>query len=70
MIEAQLLEITEAGKIQIGFQPPKSLVPDSWDDLWSKEKRPKMNSYEIEALDEALLDILHVVFIKNSEELD
>lgn len=29
-----------------------------------------MSTYEVNALDEALLDILHVVFVKNSEELD
>ena len=57
VIEAKLKKITEAGKIQIGFDPPKTLVPDSWNSLWDKEKRDKMNRYELNAIDEALLQV-------------
>ena len=53
----------------IGFQPEIVAVPNDWDVLWSEKERNKMSWQDREEFEERLLDILHVQFVKNSEEV-
>ena len=44
-------------------------MPNDWEKLWSLEEREKMNFDDRIEFENALLDIMHVRFEKNSDEL-
>ena len=62
-------EISRAGSVQIAFEPAIVATPIDWELLWSEEERSKMLVEDREAFEEELLQLLHVQFVKNSEEV-
>ena len=62
-------EIDESGNVYLNFEPGIVMVPNDWDKIWSLEERQKMSFQDRLEFEEALLDIMHVRFEQNSDEL-
>ena len=45
------------------------MVPNDWEKIWSLEEREKMTYQDRLQFENALLDIMHVKFEQNSDEL-
>lgn len=68
-INAKLDEIDPVGRVLIRFEPQVVATPIDWKILWSRQEREKMTVEDREAFEEELLQIMHIQFIKNSEEV-
>ena len=62
-------QIDESGNVLLNFEPGIVMVPNDWDKMWSLEEREKMNYQDRLEFEKALLDIMHVKFEQNSDEL-
>ena len=47
-IEPKIFGVSAAGELKIEFDPPNTVVPEGWGDLWDAEKRALMKDTEIE----------------------
>ena len=63
-------EISSVGEVFIDFNPPKVAVYEHWESLWDLSKLESMTERDRIALEKRKLDILHIQFVKNSEELN
>lgn len=62
--------INQAGKILIDFKPNEVLVPSDWNQLWGTSERENFTGEQRVQYEKELSKILHIEFIKNTEELD
>ena len=56
------------GEVTIKFDPPIVMVPNDWNRLWSQEEKDKLSLQDREIYEEELQKIMHVQFLKNSDE--
>ena len=68
-VSVAVKDLDESGNVFLSFEPGIVQVPNDWEKLWSLEEREKMNFDDRIEFENALLDIMHVRFEKNSDEL-
>ena len=56
------------GEVKKEFDPPIVMVPNDWNRLWSEEEKNKLSLRDREIYEEELQKIMHVQFLKNSDE--
>ena len=67
-IKADITSIEKNGEITISYNPPDAYVPESWKQLFLEENLAKLSLEERGIVEEQALDLIHVVFLKNSYE--
>ena len=67
-ITASLTKIEKNGAVSISYEPPIALIPDTWKQTFVEEERLKLSLEERKEREEDALYLMHVVFLKNSEE--
>lgn len=63
-------ELLRDGTVKIAYNPPIAAVPEDWELLFNDEVRNKLEPDERAKKEEQALQVLHIVFVKNSEESD
>lgn len=67
-ITAKLNKIEHNGAVLIDYEPPIARIPENWEKIFKEEEREKLSIEEREELEETAKILIHVVFLKNSEE--
>ena len=68
-VKVEVDNLDESGNVYLNFKPAIVMVPNDWETMWSLAEREKMTIEERLEYEEGLLDIMHVTFELNSDEL-